>query len=245
MSKMYVNGWRSRTNLRILRSSLQVRRSRRRSTWATAETVTKSHIVQFLKDFGGLDQEKAVAMYHSLSDGFKTHRGRLQSAHAATYCEVPDHVKRTEWKTFEENVKYINNTNVSDAGSSVGARSAMSRMDLTSQRGASPAPTLQTEGSFMSITNTTPFRITIHPNAIIFFFFDSSTIPTIPSPQESDQPTTASPSISSSSPALPHQPTSSPSAVLSIPSSVAPPPQQPTASHTVRLQQVYLFKVGV
>ncbi|KAI9492512.1 hypothetical protein BDB00DRAFT_827718 [Zychaea mexicana] len=97
---MYVNGWRSRTNFRILRSSLQVRQSRRCSTWATSE-----HAIW--KDFGGLDQEKAVAMYHSLSDESKTHRGRLQSAHAAAYREVPDHVKRTEWKKFEENVKYM------------------------------------------------------------------------------------------------------------------------------------------
>ena len=70
-------------------------------------SVTKSHIVQFLKDFGGLDQEKAVAMYNSLSEESKTHKKRLESAHAATYRDVPDHVKRIEWNVFEDNIKYM------------------------------------------------------------------------------------------------------------------------------------------
>ena len=62
---------------------------------------------QVLKNFGGLDQEKAVAMYNSLSEEFKSHKKRLESAHAATYRGVSDHVKRTEWKVFEDNIKYM------------------------------------------------------------------------------------------------------------------------------------------
>ena len=62
---------------------------------------------QVLKDFGGLDQEKAVAMYNSPSEESKTHKQRLESAHAATYRDVLDHVKRTEWKIFEDNIKYM------------------------------------------------------------------------------------------------------------------------------------------
>ncbi|KAG2204921.1 hypothetical protein INT45_013840 [Circinella minor] len=51
---------------------------------------------------------------------------------------------------FKSIVRYITNDS---AGSSVGARSAMSRMGLSSQRGASLTPTLQMQGSFMPITS--------------------------------------------------------------------------------------------
>ncbi|KAI9495884.1 hypothetical protein BDB00DRAFT_812389 [Zychaea mexicana] len=179
MSKMYVNGWRSRTNFRILRSSLQVRISRRCSTWATAK--------------------------RSPSRTYSRLRGRLQSAHAATYREVPDHVKRTEWKTFEENVKYMYKL----------------PLDKCEQHWF--------VGPLLSESPSIPM-----PSPSSSSTRQLSQLPLLP--QESEQPTTASPSIPSSAPALSHQPTS-PSAVFSIPSSVAPLPQQPAASHTVRLQQ--------
>ena len=63
--------------------------------------------MQFLKDFGGLDQEKALVMYNSLSLESKAHKKRLESVYAATYRDVPDHVKRAEWTTFEDNIKYM------------------------------------------------------------------------------------------------------------------------------------------
>ena len=74
---------------------------------ANSWSVTKSHIMQFLKDFGGLDQEKALAIYNSLSLESKTHKKWLESVYAATYRDVPDHIKRAEWMIFEDNIKYI------------------------------------------------------------------------------------------------------------------------------------------
>ncbi|KAG2214224.1 hypothetical protein INT45_010710 [Circinella minor] len=102
-----------------------------------------------------------------------------QSPSVMTYRDLPPQTKRIEIERFEGNIKYmyklpinkckdhwvanyfihnvfksiIRYINNDSAGSSVGARSAMSRMGLSSQRGASPTPPLQMQGSFMSITS--------------------------------------------------------------------------------------------
>ena len=44
---------------------------------------------QVLKNFGGLDQEKVVAMYNSLSEEFKSHKKRLESALAVNIKMCP------------------------------------------------------------------------------------------------------------------------------------------------------------
>ncbi|KAI7848763.1 hypothetical protein BDC45DRAFT_561373 [Circinella umbellata] len=128
----------------------------------------KKAVLTFLKVNGNIGEESVNSMYESLLKESRTHKRDLECAldqfpSVATYKDFPSQVKRMEIKKFEDNIKrmyklpidkYLIQMTLQVLLLVLGQQyMSRSRMGLSSQRGASPTPTLRTQGSLMSMTS--------------------------------------------------------------------------------------------